>query len=251
MIPNVDQMLRIDTREAVIDIARQSVVTREGTNMWVDGVVYYKVFDANRALLAITQVKRAIELVAATKLREILALYTYNQIQMERVKLAQALKAILDNASEPWGVDITRVELSELSLPDSLQMAMNSEQEEKRKAVAAKVAANSRAEVAFVDAHGAKNAQLVAAKAQAEAMLVNANAKAKAQKIEAEGELKASESFKEAADIYASEPVTLQLRYLQTLKNMGKGKSQTIIIPYNKDSGSVGTLTTGMAVAGK
>lgn len=239
LIPSVDELLKIDCRESIIDIPQQSVVTREGTNLFVDGVVYYRVFDANRALLSITDVKHSISLLAQTKLREVLALHTYKQIQLDRMTLATRLKAILDTASEPWGVDITRVELTDLRLPPGLQAAMNAEQEAKRRAVADMVVANSRAQIAMVNARGSSAAQLVAAEALA-----------KGKEIAALGEKTAAISHKEAADIMSQNPMTLQLRYLQTLKDMGAGgKSNTVLIPFNTDTMSFATNTASMAAS--
>lgn len=251
MIPSIDRLLRIDARETIIDIPAQSVVTREGTNLFVDGVVYFKVFDANKALLAIGDVRHSIELLAQTKLREVLALHTYQEIQMDRLTLAMRLKKILDVASDPWGVEVTRMELTDLKLPQTLQLAMNAEQEAKRRAVAELVNAKSRAEVAMLDAQGMGRAQLVNAKAAADAKLVAAKAAAEAKRIEATGEKAAAEDFKKAADIFAQAPVTLQLRYLQTLKSMGEGKSNTIVIPYNADTMSMTSGAAAAAAAGK
>jgi len=242
VIPSIDQILKLDVRESIIDIPRQSVVTREGTNLNVDGVVYYRVFDAQRAFFAVKSVNISIANLAQTKLREILALHTYNQIQLERIKLAKALKAILDTETEEWGVDITRVELTELKLPPKVQMAMNSETEEKRRAIAAKVAANSRAEVALVDAHGKSRAQLVTAEGNAQAKLVYAEAVASSRRIEADGEKSAAIDFKEAASVYASQPTTLQLRYLQTLESIGEGAMNKTIIPVNTDTLSMNSI---------
>lgn len=236
MLPCVDSMLKIDIRETIIDIPRQSVVTKEGTNLIVDGVVYYKVFDANKALMGITRVKHSIGLLAQTKLREVLALHTYNQIQMERIALANRMKAILDQASERWGVDITRVELTDLRLPQNLQMAMNAEQEAQRRAVADKVLAQSRAAIAKVDALGRKKALIIQANSVVAAKLVDAKAAAEAKAIQAQGDQEAAEDFKAAADVLSEQPESVQLQYMQTLKSMGSGNKNTFVIPFNTDT---------------
>lgn len=238
LIPSVDELLKVDIRECIIDIPRQSVVTREGTQLDVDGVVYYKVFDANKALMEVKDVRQSINLLAQTKLREVLALHTYQQIQVERLTLAKRLKAILDSISEPWGVDVTRVELTDLRLPIALQTAMNQEQESQRRALADMVAANSRAEIAMVDAKGRSSADLV-----------KAEAVANAKRIEAEGEKAAAEDFKSAADIMAQNPTTLQLRYLQTLKSMGHGRTNTVLMPFNNDTVGMAQNAQSMAAA--
>lgn len=245
MLPSIDSLLKIDIREDIIDIPQQSVVTREGTQLLVNAVVYYRVFDANKALLEIANVQHSIGLIAQTKLREVLALHTYQQIQLERLALATRLKAILDQASEPWGVDITRVELTDLKLPAATQSAMNAEQESKRRAIADLVLANSRAAIQLIDAEGRAQAQFINAQAAAEVKLVHSRGAAQAKRIEAEGERKAAQATKNAAAILAQTPMALKLRYLQTLNSVGNSDSTTYMIPFNQDTASVASKLLG------
>lgn len=191
VIPCVDTLLKIDTRERLLDIPKQCVVTREGLSLRVDAVVYYKVFDATRALLGIENVKKSILMLAQTKLREILGTHTFDAIQMERQKLATNLKEVIDSATDPWGIDVTRVEITDITLPAEMERAMGSEAEAQR------------------------------------------NAKAKV--IEAEGEKLAAVTLKEAAEIMAEAPNTMQLRFLQTLTQISAEKNSTILIPFPSD----------------
>jgi regulator of protease activity HflC (stomatin/prohibitin superfamily) len=236
LIPSVDSVMKIDIREKLIDIPRQEVVTKEGLNLIVDGVVYYKVFDASRALLEVENVTNSITLIAQTKLREILALHNYEEIQTQRLTLARRLKKILDDASEPWGVDINRVELTDLRLPPALQQAMNGEMEAKRRAVADMVTANSRREIAMVNATGQKEASIIHAQGVAQAKVIRANSLAQAKLLEAEGDRKAAENFKNAAQKMAEAPLTVQLRYLNTLNDLGKSDKNSMMIPFGADS---------------
>ena len=224
---------RIDIRETIIDIPRQAVVTREGLNISVDGVVFYKVFDATRALLAIKNVKHSINLLAQTKLREVLALFTYEQIQLERKSLASTLKKILDVATDQWGVEVTRVELTDLTLPAALAQAMGAEAEARRRAQAGLIQAQGLAEVNLINAQNAQKTNLIHAETTAKAKEIEANALAAAKLIEAAGEEKAAEGFKNAAEIMNQAPGTMQLRFLQTLGRVGAGAGNTIMVPYD------------------
>lgn len=201
LTPCVDKILTIDIREKLLDIPKQSIVTKEGLSLRVDAVVYYKVFDATRALLGIQNVHQAILMLAQTKLREILGTQTFDQIQTERTAIADALKKIVDEATDAWGIDVTRVEITDIVLPPEMQRAMGTEAEAQR------------------------------------------NAKAKI--IEAEGEKNAAATLKEAADVMATAPQTMQLRFLQTLTQISAEKNSTIIVPFPSE------LLTALAGMGK
>lgn len=136
LVPCVDSLLQIDTRETLLDVPKQNVVTREGLSLKVDAVVYYKVFNASRALLGIQNVRNAVLLLAQTKLREALGVNTFEEIQSNRGVIASHLKESLDAATDPWGIDVTRVEITDLILPDSMMRAMGTEAEAKRVAKA-------------------------------------------------------------------------------------------------------------------
>jgi regulator of protease activity HflC (stomatin/prohibitin superfamily) len=246
LIPNVDKVLKIDVREKALDIPKQTVVTKEGLGITVDGVVRYKVFDASAAILDVANVHRCIEIIAVTKLREILALHTYAEIQLERLTLAKRLKRILDEASDPWGVDVLSVELTDLTLPHTLQLAMNAEQEAKRNATNNLVAARSRREIQLVDAHGAKEASIVQADGQAKSVVIDAKAKADAKMIEAEAEMKSAVDFARAAEIMNEAPLAIQLQYLQTLSTIAKGPSKTSMVPFNSNAGMMAPLMASM-----
>jgi len=245
LIPNVDKVLKIDIREKILDIPRQDVVTKEGLSINVDGVVRYKVFDAGAALLDVADVHRSIKLIAITKLREILALHTYAEIQMERLTLAARLKRILDEASDPWGVDVLSVELTDLRLPPTLQAAMNAEQEAKRMATAALIQAQSQREMKLVDAAGVKDSNIVRAEGHAQAAIIQAQAAKDANIIEAEAEMKSSVDFAKAAEIMAEAPLTIQLRYLQTMSVIAKGPAAISMVPFDSKSG-MGPLISSM-----
>lgn len=184
----VDQLMRIDIREQILDLRNQNVVTKEGLSLMIDACVYFKVIDASKALLTVTNLRQSIMYLAQTKLREILSAHTFEQIQTQRGSLAVMLKKILDDVTEHWGVDVTRVEITDIVLPESMKRAMGQEAEAARSA--------------------------------------------KAKIIEAEGERQAASTLKDAADILATGPGAMQLRLLQTLRDISSEKTSTIIIPF-------------------
>ena len=112
ILPSADQLLKIDIREQVMDLPKQQCLSREGVNLTVDGVIYYKVFDANRALLGVQNVRDALKNMALTKVRETVATHTVDQINLERQTLADNLTKALDTEAERWGIDVTKLLLT-------------------------------------------------------------------------------------------------------------------------------------------
>jgi len=244
LLPGVDELLKIDVRERLLDIPRQKVYTRDGFALTVDAVVYFKVFNATRALLEIQDVQKAIFLLAQTKLREILGIHTFAQVQVERTSMIQSLKMVLDKATDPWGVDVTRVEMTEITLPQDMQNALGAEASAKVSANAALIAADrdSKARMiqaanspVLVNAEREAKARMILAEADATTTVVKARAAAEAKTIQAEGELKAAEKLRDAAKIMAEAPISVNLRYMQTLTQL-KG---TIVVPMDQGMSSI------------
>lgn len=231
----VDTMLKVDMREQILDIPPQSVTMRDGLTLTVDAVCYFKVFDAAKSLLAVQNVREALKVLSQTKIREALAMHTYDELQQERLKLASRLKIILDDASEPWGVDVTRLELTDVRLPQSMQQAMASQEEAKKKQLAVQIATATQIEQNSAMAANAAKLLVLQAEADAKVKLVQAETLARSKLIEAEGEQRAAQAFKEAADTIAQSPVALQLRYLDVLAKIGQAPSNTIMIPMSPD----------------
>jgi len=191
LLPCADELLKIDMRESTVDIPQQNIITAEGLSVRIDACVYYRVFDAGRAILGIRNVRQSVTMLAQTKLREVLGQHTFEEIQLQREALATTLKRDLDDATDPWGLDVTRVEITDMQLPAAMQRAMGTEAEAQREA--------------------------------------------KAKLIQAEGEKKAATMLKEAADIMAEAPGTMQLRFLQTLTTISAEKNSTMVVPFPSD----------------
>jgi hypothetical protein len=123
LLPFVDELIKIDIREQVIDMPKQMVMTREGLKIQVYGVVSFKVFDANRAFRGVQNVKTSLSTMALTKVRETIGVHTYEQIQQERQSLAEGLRRSSDAEAERWGIDVTKLLLTEVTLPPAMQAA--------------------------------------------------------------------------------------------------------------------------------
>eukprot|EP00511_Aplanochytrium_stocchinoi_P000638 CAMPEP_0204824506 /NCGR_PEP_ID=MMETSP1346-20131115/2511_1 /ASSEMBLY_ACC=CAM_ASM_000771 /TAXON_ID=215587 /ORGANISM="Aplanochytrium stocchinoi, Strain GSBS06" /LENGTH=297 /DNA_ID=CAMNT_0051951679 /DNA_START=227 /DNA_END=1120 /DNA_ORIENTATION=+ len=134
--PGIDDFRKVDIRENSINIPAQSVITAEGLSIYVDGVVYYHVANAEKAVLGIKDFTSATRMLAQTKLREVLGMKRFDEIQAQREEIVETLQQLLDEATDPWGIKVNRVEITDLQLPDKIKRAMGSEAEAERNAKA-------------------------------------------------------------------------------------------------------------------
>ena len=191
IIPFIDRMRKIDTRVVTMDVPGQEVITRDNVTVKVNAVVYFRVMDAEAAWLKVENYLRATSLVSQTTLRSVLGQSELDELLAQRDKLNQILQKIIDDATEPWGIKVSMVEIKDVELPQPMQRAM-------------------------------------AAQAEAER-------ERRAKVVHAEGEYQAAEKLAQAAGVIASQPISLQLRYLQTLTTIATERTNTVVFPLPLD----------------
>jgi len=187
ILPIVERMVKVDLRVVTMDVPRQDVITRDNVTVKVDAVVYFRVVNPEDAVVKVMDYIRATSLVAQTTLRSVLGQSDLDELLSKRDELNQRLQQIIDEATEPWGIKVTIVEVRDVSLPADMINAMSRQAQAERE---------RRAKV-----------------------------------IHAEGEFEAAARLAEAGDVMAEHPVTLQLRYLQTLSEIASEKNSTIVFP--------------------
>ncbi|MCH7810857.1 MAG: slipin family protein [Chloroflexi bacterium] len=187
ILPFVESMQKVDLRIATMDVPRQDVITRDNVTVKVDAVVYFRVTDPESSVVKVMDYVRATALVAQTTLRSVLGQSDLDDLLSKRDELNMKLQQIIDEATEPWGVKVTIVEVRDVGLPSEMVRAMARQAEAERE---------RRGKV-----------------------------------IHAEGEFEASKRLAEAGAIMAAEPITLQLRYLQTLTEIAAEKNSTMVFP--------------------
>jgi len=187
IIPFIQQFVRIQLRTIVMDIPPQDVISRDNVSVRVNAVVYFRVIDAERAVIQIEDYYAAVNQLAQTTLRSVLGQHELDQMLAERNKLNSDIQKILDEHTDAWGIKIGMVEIKQIDLNESMIRAIAQQAEAER---------GRRAKV-----------------------------------IHADGELQASEKLAEAARILATQPQSLQLRYLQTLASIGEENNTTIVFP--------------------
>src|SRR6185312_14539430 len=187
LFPLVDRMVKMDLRVVTIDVAKQEIMTRDNVPATVDAVVYFRVIDANAAVVKVENYWKATSLIAQTTLRSVLGQSPLDDLLSQRETINLRLQEIIDKQTEPWGIKVTAVEIKEVSLPDSMKRAMAKQAEAERE---------RRAKV-----------------------------------VNAEGEFQAAEKMVQAAAMIAKEPIALQLRYLQTMREMASEHNTTTFLP--------------------
>jgi regulator of protease activity HflC (stomatin/prohibitin superfamily) len=132
IIPFVDGMVKIDLRVVTMDVPRQEVITKDNVTVGVDAVVYFRVVDAEAAVVKVLDHIRATSLISQTTLRNILGQSELDELLTQREKLNQALQKIIDEQTDPWGVKVSIVEIKQVELPETMRRSMAAQAEAER-----------------------------------------------------------------------------------------------------------------------
>jgi regulator of protease activity HflC (stomatin/prohibitin superfamily) len=251
--PIIDSVRTVDMREQVVDVPPQEVITADNVVVSVDAVVYYEPTDPQRLIYNVANFLLAVTKLAQTNLRNVIGDMQLDEALTSRDKLNLALRQILDDATDKWGVRVVRVEIQRIDPPPDVMHAMHEQMkaERTRRAVVTsaegeRTAAITRAEgeqkSVILRAEGDKQEQILRATGQAEAIKQVATAEKFRQETVAEGEANAILSVFNA--IHSGQPDTslLTLKYLETLKAMADGQATKIIVP-TELAGLAGSLT--------
>jgi regulator of protease activity HflC (stomatin/prohibitin superfamily) len=187
LIPVIDRMVKVDLRTVTLTIPPQEVITKDNVPVRVNAVAYFRIVEPKAAIVQIENYMVATSQIAQTTLRSVLGQHVLDELLSEREKINAILQGIIDEATAPWGIKVSIVEVKDVEIPASMQRAMARQAEAERE---------RRAKI-----------------------------------INAEGEYQAAERLKDAAVVISGQPVALQLRYLQTLLELGSSQSTTIVFP--------------------
>ncbi len=132
LIPGIDRMVRVDTRTVTMDIQPQDIITLDNVSMKVNAVVYFRVTDPDAAVNQVEDYLFATSQLAQTTLRSIMGQFQMDEILSNRDKINHKLQELLDNATEPWGIKVTTVEVKHIDLPKEMQRAMARQAEAER-----------------------------------------------------------------------------------------------------------------------
>ncbi|MBU0731061.1 MAG: slipin family protein [Proteobacteria bacterium] len=187
IVPIIERLEKVDTRTITHNIPGQDVITKDNVSVRVSAVVYFRVVDAIKALIEVEDYKFATSQLAQTTLRSICGQDDLDHMLSERDAVNHKMQEILDHETEPWGVKVSKVEVKEIDLPETMQRAMARQAEAERE---------RRASI-----------------------------------ISAEGEMQSAEKLCQAAALIDQHPSAIQIRYLQTIREIGVSGNNTTLIP--------------------
>jgi regulator of protease activity HflC (stomatin/prohibitin superfamily) len=183
----IDRIVRVSLRVITMEVPPQETITRDNVTVKVNAVIYFRVIDANRAVVEVENYLYATGQLAQTTLRSVIGEVELDELLSEREKLNERLQTILDQHTAPWGVKVSKVEVKQVELPEQMIRAISKQAEAERE---------RRAKI-----------------------------------IHADGEMAAAVKLSEAAKVLATQPASIQLRYLQTLTEIGVEKNTTVVFP--------------------
>ncbi|HZT69696.1 MAG TPA: slipin family protein [Terriglobia bacterium] len=183
----IDKLVKVSLRIETWDVPPQDIITRDNISVKVNAVLFYRIINAQKAVIELTNFRFSIEQLSATTLRAVLGEVELDDLLSQREKLNMRLQTIIDEQTEAWGIKVTQVQVKQVDIPADMQRAIARQAEAERE---------RRAKI-----------------------------------INADGEYQASQKLADAAKILAQEPITITLRYLQTLAELGTEKNTTIVFP--------------------
>src|SRR5215218_6378982 len=185
LIPVIDRMVKVDLRTVTLNVPPQEVITKDNVPVRVNAVAYFRIVEPKAAIVQIENFMVATSQISQTTLRSVLGQHLLDELLSERDKINSILQQIIDEATSPWGIKVSIVEVKDVEIPADMQRAMARQAEAERE---------RRAKI-----------------------------------INAEGEFQAAERLKDAAVVIQEQPIALQLRYLQTLLEIGSANATTIV----------------------
>lgn len=228
LIPFFDKVARkVSLKEQVVDFPPQPVITKDNATMQIDTIVYFQITDPKLYTYGIERPVSAIENLTATTLRNIIGDMTVDETLTSRDTINTKMRTELDEATDPWGIKVNRVELKSIIPPADIRSAMEKEMKAEREKRANVLDAQAKREAAILVAQGEKEATILRAQAKREQQIMEAEGKAKA--IISIQEAKAH-AFKVMNETPPSAPI-LSLRSLEALEKVADGKATKIIIP--------------------
>ena len=232
VLPLIERMIKVDMREQVVDVPPQEVITKDNVVVAVDAVVYYEVTDPYKVTYNVANFYQAATKLAQTNLRNLVGDLALDESLTSREVINNKLKAILDEATDKWGVRINRVELQRIEPPQDVTEAMHRQMKAERDKRATILEAEGAKRAQVLEAEGHKEAAVVRAEGDAQAVRTRADADKFRELTLADGEAQAIRSV--FAAIHESNPTAelLALKHLETLSRMAEGQASTIFMPY-------------------
>ena len=230
-IPILHQYVKVDTRTQLIDIPRQTNITKDNASIDIDFLVYMRVDinEAHKAILEVEAFRMAVVGLATTTLRAVIGDIALDEVLSQRDRINEAIRARLDQETGRWGIKVTNVEIREIDPPREIQEAMNRQMSAERVRRAVVLEADGTRQASITVAEGDKQAAILKAEGQRQAEILQAEGDQQAAVLRAEGFSDALERIYRVAQTVDVNTMTLQ--YLDTLRNIGSSPSSKFIFP--------------------
>ena len=232
IVPMLDRITAVvDMRETVQPFAPQPVITQDNVTIGIDTVVYYQVTDPFRATYEVANVLVAMEQLAITTLRNVVGAMTLEETLTSRDQINSQLRMVLDEATEKWGVRVTRVELKSIDPPRTIQEAMEQQMRADRAKRATILQAEGDKQSAILRAEGLRQAQILNAEAEQQSNILRAEGEKKARALRAEGEAEAlSKVFGMVQESGTKPSDMLGYKYLDALPLVAAGEANKLLL---------------------
>jgi regulator of protease activity HflC (stomatin/prohibitin superfamily) len=247
VIPFIDAIgHKVNVQEIVLDIPEQAVITRDNANVSVDGIVYYRVMDPEKSAYQVQNLTQALSALAMTNIRAIIGEMDLDSALSSRDKINSHLLSVLDGATDPWGVKVTRVEIRKIEPPANLVAAMNTQMMAERERRAVVMRAQGDREAAVMRAEGAKSAQIL----EAEGRLEAAQRDAEARERLAEAEARATEVVATAARDGGTAALNyfISERYIQAFGQLAANPASKLVVVPVEAAGLAGGITGALEI---
>ena len=231
ILPFFQTILKVDTREQVIDVPPQEVITRDNAAVTVDAVIYFRVTDPVRVIYNIVNFQIAAIKLAQTNLRNIVGEMELDQTLSSREKNNSQLRAVLDDATDEWGVKVVRVEIQKIEPPHDITNAMSKQMKAEREKRAAILESEGFKQSAILKAEGERESQILRAEGERQSAIVKAEGQAQAVRTLADAEKFRIETVFNAIHKGNPNAGLIAIRSLETLEKVADGKATKIFLP--------------------
>lgn len=225
----------IDLREQVYDFPSQQVITRDNVTTEINALLYFQITDPKKAVYEIDNLPNAIEKLTQTSLRNVIGELELDETLTSRDTINSKLQVILDDATNKWGVKVNRVELQDITPPESVRVAMEKQMQAERNRRAEILNAEGEKQSLILRSEGEKASRINEAEATKQSEVLRAEGEARAILLNAQAEADAIKCIAAAIASEQTDPATymLAMKYIETLKEMTSGKdNKTIYMPY-------------------
>lgn len=241
IVPFIDRIgRRLSVMEQVLDVPPQTVITKDNAAVVADGVVFFRVNDTARAAYQVQNLQEAIVNLTTTNLRSVIGSMDLDDTLSKRSEINEILMGIIDEATDPWGVKIMRIEIRDLRMSDDLQAAMNLQMTAERRRRASVTEANGLREAEILKAQGEREAQILRAQGLREAAFLEAEARERAAEADAKATQMVSKAIAEG-DIQAVQ-FFLGQKYVEALQAIGESPNSKLVLMPLDAAGVTGSI---------